>query len=127
VVHTRVKVNTVRFKKATLAAVARWAARLMGAFLVGLVLLLAIGEGPPNPLALTGREQALTVAFVASLAGMVLLWWRELAGGLLALGGVAGFYVIYYVTSNGWPRGWVFPLFFLPGLLALVAWRLQGK
>jgi len=117
----------VRSKRATLAAVARWAARLTGAFLVGLVLLLAIGEGPPNPFALTGREQALMAAFLASLAGMVLLWWRELAGGLLALVGVAGFYAIHYVTSGGWPRGWVFPLFFVPGLLALVAWWLRDK
>jgi len=117
----------VRLDKPTLVAIARWSARLTGAFLVGLVLVIATGEGPPNPFALTGREQALMAAFVASLAGMVLLWWRELAGGLLALGGVAGSYAIHYVTSGGWPRGWTFPLFFLPGLLALLAWRLRGK
>jgi len=112
---------------AKLVIVARWTARLLGAGLLGLLLMFLIGEGPPNPARLSPAENAMMVSLLVALAGFVLLWFREFPGGLASLGGIGAFYAIHFCSSFRFPGGWVFPLFFLPGLLALVSWSLRRE
>lgn len=99
----------------------RWVSRLLGLFLIGLILVFAAGLRF-NPLALQPTEIVMTVALLASLAGMVVLWWREGLGGAVSLAGIALFYAINFAASGRFPGDWVFPLFFLPGILALACW-----
>ncbi len=102
-------------------AVFRWAARILGALLVGLALLLAVGEGV-HPGDFDLRSGAMMLAFLTGLAGMLVLWRWELLGGGVVLAGMAVFYAIDYASSRDLPGGWVFPLCFAPGLLAWAAW-----
>ena len=104
----------------------RWTARLVGAFLAGLVALLMVGEGI-NPIQMAGRfEFAMTVAFVTALVGMLVLWKWEGIGGGLVVAGMFTFYGINLAASGRLPGGWVFPLCFVPGVLSLAYWW-QGR
>jgi len=99
----------------------RWGARILGALLVGLSLLFWIGEGLP-PLSSLGLHVSLMfLAELLCLTGFVVLWLWELPGGLVALLGITAFYGLNYAASGRFPGGWVFPLFFVPGILAVVA------
>jgi hypothetical protein len=61
------------------------------------------------------------------LFGFILLWWHELAGGLASLIGIVAFYLINYFEAAKFPGGWVFPLCFLPGALAVAAWLVRTR
>jgi len=101
--------------------VVRWIARIMGLLIVGLFLLFMMGEGL-NPLRLNGIELPMSGALFLALAGMLLLWWWELLGGVMAVAGMIAFYSINFVASGRLPGGPVFPLCFVPGVLGLVCW-----
>ena len=102
----------------------RWIARIIGLLLVGLVLLIMVGEGF-NPLALNRNESGMTGAFLVALVGMLLLWRWEGIGGIVALAGMVAFYAVNYAASGRFPSGWVFPVCFLPGILSLTSWSLH--
>ena len=112
---------------AAAALAARWSARILGAFLVGLVLLFAIGEGLPHFAAINLHLGMMFVAQLLCLIGFIVLWRWELPGGVLALIGIAAFYGLNYAASGKFPGGWVFPLFFVPGILSVVASLLDGR
>ena len=85
-----------------------------------LILAIAIGEGPPNPFKLTGRELLLMAFFLATLVGLALAVWRQLIGGIVILTGIAGFTII-----GGMQETWLFYAFWLVGLLNILCWRLR--
>ena len=101
--------------------IVRWIARIVGSMIVGLVVIIKIGEGF-NPANLNGIELAMSAAFWAALTGMIVLWRWEGTGGLLVVGGMLVFYALNFAASGRIPGGWVFPLCYLPGVLALVCW-----
>lgn len=108
--------------------VARWTARLTGLFLLGLVLLIVVGEvvvggGGPNLAKATWLERITFLAFLAIPTGLAAILWRELLGGLLVIGGLAAFYGLNFAQAGQFPAG-LFPYFLLPGLLAIAAWAL---
>ena len=107
-------------------AALRWTARIIGALLVGLVLLVAIGEGV-NPRDFDLVTGSMMVTFLVCHAGMFVLWRWELVGGMMVLVGMGGFYAINYVSSGKWPGGWVLPVCFLPGVLALASWAVEKE
>jgi hypothetical protein len=115
--------NAAQPNDALWLTVLRWAARLSSLGLAGLVVLFAIGEGF-NPTKFKPAELALTVPFFIAWLGLCLGWRWEGWGGLLAVGGVAGFYGVHFaVTGFGrFPRGWAFPVLALPGVLFLLCW-----
>ena len=104
--------------------VLRWTARILGALLAGLVFLLAVGQGVrlQDFDVVTG---SMMVVFLVALAGMLVLWRSELIGGMMVLIGMGGFYAINYMSSGDLPGGWVLPVCFLPGVLALVSWAVE--
>lgn len=97
----------------------RWTARIVGLLVVGLLMLFAVGEGF-NPAMFTGFELGMLAALLMALAGMVLLWWREGIGGALTLGGMIAFFGLNLAATGKFPGGPVFPVCFLPGVLAVV-------
>jgi len=99
----------------------RWIGRILGVLLVGLFLVFMIGQGF-NPLTLNGTEIRLASALFIALAGMLLVWRRELLGGTMVVAGMLAFYSINFATSGRLPSGSIFPLCFVPGILALVCW-----
>lgn len=99
----------------------RWVARILGVLLVGLFVVFAIGQGL-QPLKLPGAEFGLMSVLLVALSGMLVAWRRELLGGLMIVAGMTAFYLINFTVSGQLPGGWVFPLCFVPGILALVCW-----
>lgn len=98
----------------------RWTARVLGLLLVALVLAIIIGEGF-DPTKLQGVRLFTSAAFLSALIGMVLLWRWETIGGAIVIAGMLAFYAIHFAASGRLPGGWVFPLCFLPGILALLS------
>jgi hypothetical protein len=102
-------------------AAVRWFARIGGVLLVGFLGLFVVGHGgPPNVLALQGPEQLefLGVAMIA--LGVLVGWWRNVAGGILSLAGFALFCAVEFAVNGAAPGG-VFPLFCLPGVSLILA------
>jgi hypothetical protein len=107
----------------------RWTARLVAILLLGTVFLIFIGEGllgggGPNLAKMDWTGRLMFVAMWGSVAGFAVLWWRELLGGLLVIGGTAVFYWLNHRASGKFPCG-AFPLFYVPGILAVVSWALS--
>jgi len=94
-----------------------------------LVLLFIVGEGF-QPRQLTPSTGLMFVAIFTSVIGMLVLWRSRLIGGLIVTGGMAAFYFTNFAISGQFLGGWVFPLCFVPGVLALTSWavsRLQQR
>lgn len=100
----------------------RRAARLTSLLSIAGLLMFAIGEGFD-----TGRlapaEWAGFLFFpVGLIAGLIIGWKSELAGGLIALISLLGFYLIYgLLLSGSLPSGPAFLVFALPAFLFLAA------
>ena len=105
---------------AVLISVLRWTARILSLLAVGLVLLLAIGEGL-DLTQFTVRELVLFAFFPLGVCvGMLLAWRWEGWGGSLTVASLTGFYLADYLASGGFPRGVAFIAFAAPGFLFLL-------
>lgn len=105
-------------------AVARWTARVVGTAILALIITIGIGEGLPNPLVLSIREQLLFIALATMIVGLVAAWKWERIGGLLILCGPPFFAVV----NHGIRIKLVFGPMFLVGLLFLgYGWRRGRK
>ncbi len=103
-----------------ISTIARWTARINGALILALILALAIGEGVPNPLHGSIRENLLTVAMLTMIVGQIVAWKWERIGGLLVLGA----FVLFAVVNHRVPLNIVFVPWLLTGLLYLACgWR----
>jgi hypothetical protein len=78
-------------------SVARWTARTIGVGLLALIAILAIGEGGPNPMQVSLRENLLGAALLAMLVGQIVAWKWEGTRGLLVLGG----FVLFAIVNPG--------------------------
>ena len=104
------------------ANVLRWTSRIYAALLGGLVIAIAVGEGPPNPF-----TQPLPVAIElfgmgAVVAGCFLVWKWEGMAAILAIAGMLAFHII---EKKLWLMG-ALPLFDLAGVLFLFTWYFSG-
>jgi hypothetical protein len=106
--------------RSTVVAV-RWTARLSGLLLLALVVVFAIGEGgPPNVLDQPRPVQLQFAGMFLMLAGFLIGWRWEAAGGITAVAGFALFLAIE-IATNGGPPGGAIPLFLIPGVLLLIS------
>ena len=101
-----------------LLLVLRWLARITGLMLAGLGLFFVVGEGPPHPVRQPISVQLEFLAMLLMLAGFLLGWRWEAAGGILAVVGFAVFFATEMVV-NGRQPGRAIPLFAIPGVLFL--------
>lgn len=98
----------------------RTVVRLASLLVVGLVVLIYVGEGGFNPFRLTGSEAALMTLFWIAIAGLVVTWWSESLGGALTVGGMLCYYLAHRWIAGTWPAGWAFRLIALTGALVLI-------
>lgn len=103
-------------------AACRWIARILGLLLIVFMVVLAIGQNF-DVMGLNGIEFTMSLALLAALIGMAVLWKWDGVGGLLTIGGMVAFYGLNFAASDRFPGGRVFPLCFVPGVLALACWR----
>jgi hypothetical protein len=107
----------------SVAVVTRWVARVWSIVSIVAVLAFAVGEaaggnGPgPTPQEWVG----LALWPIGVGVGLVVAWFREELGGILALGCLIAFYVWSLLRSGHLPRGPFFFLMAAPGLLFLIA------
>ena len=114
--------STVAAKHESLAVRAtRWTGCITGTALILLFVVFALGLGLP-PL---GNLNASFLAIGVMLVGFALMWWHDLAGGILSLVGIGLFYVLEFAANGHAPGGWVFPLCFVPGVLGIMSWTLR--
>ena len=97
-----------------------WLVKGVGLAVLGLLLAIFIGEGPPNPFKLSARELFIMVMLLITLAGLALAVWRQLIGGIVILAGVAS-----YTIFSGIEHNWVFYAFWLIGPLNIICWKLR--
>ena len=103
--------NTTRL----LAATCRWTARIIGTLLVLIVVLIAIGEGMPNPFTQPMTAQVGFLALALIMMGVLGAWRWELAGGTLSLVGWGLFVVAVTHPARG--LNWFVGALALPGVL----------
>jgi hypothetical protein len=99
----------------------RWAARLLGAFLVGIVLLVFIGEAGFNPLKLRPTEAIQMFLFLTNCIGLLIAWRWPFIGGAISTGGMLLFFAVEFTVTGGIPKGLVFHLMLLPGILFMLS------
>src|ERR1039457_6934055 len=98
----------------------RWSARGLSILAMGIVLLFAFGEGL-NLSHFTVRELVLFVFFPLGVClGMVVAWRWEGLGGGITVASLAAFYLVHRLSSSGFPRGFAFLVFAVPGILFLL-------
>jgi hypothetical protein len=103
-----------------LEAGVRWTARVLATLLVGLVLVILVGEGF-NPFKLKPVEATQMTFFLAACTGLVVAWRWPLIGGTMATGGMILFFADEFAATARFPTGLVFYLMLLPGILFLLS------
>lgn len=117
--------DTQDIKKHSLPLILRWTARIASIGSVALILAFFIGEGF-NPSSLTLREWAGFLFFpLGTVTGMIVAWKREGAGGVISVGSLLAFYIVHFLFSGTFPRGYAWIVFSSPGILFLASWLLR--
>jgi hypothetical protein len=106
-----------------IARVLHWVSCLCGTALVLLLGAFAISDPPPLALLLDPQLGALLLM----AAGLLYTWRNNLVGGVISITGAAVFYLMNFTKAGNFPSGWVFPVCFVPGLLAVIAGLLQYR
>jgi hypothetical protein len=104
----------------------RWTARLLAACLVGLVVVIYLGEGF-NPFKLTAIEALQKTFFLITCVGLVVGWRWPLIGGVISTGGMLLFVAIEFAVNGRFPRGPVFHLMLLAGILFLPSGSMRRR
>ncbi len=101
-----------------------WVVKGAGMALLLLVVVIAVGEGLPNPLKLTAIELVQITNFLAVLSGLVLaLRWQGL-GGLFTVAGIFLFSIVETIEHQKlFAGGWFFVIASV-GIVNLVCWCL---
>ncbi len=107
-----------------LATSLRWSARLLSLVVIVLVVLSAfVPAGPP-----TGAQLVGLVFFPGVVCiGMLLAWWREPLGVLVATAGLAVFYAWSAISGAHFARGPWFVVCWSPTLLFALSWLLGRR
>ncbi len=99
----------------------RWTARILSLASLGLILMFAFGGEEAGGMPTLREWGALTFFPIGVQVGMLLAWKKEIAGGLIALAALGGFYAYYMFMAGSLPGGPYFALFSLPAVLFLVS------
>jgi hypothetical protein len=109
-----------------LETVLRWVARAWG--VASALLLLAFAFGGREHFRPTAGEAVALLLFPGGVvAGFLLAWRREVAGGLVTVGSLALFHLYEFAASGRWWLGPYFLLFAAPGFLHIAAALLGAR
>ena len=111
------------------AAVCRWAARISATAFCAFIVMIAVGEGMPNPLSQPLEVQLGFVGLGAMMLGFMAGWVWELAGGILSLAGIGLFCAVVARLSPS-RMNWFILSLLAPGALYLASFllrRLAGR
>ena len=108
-----------------IAWLCRWTARVLGSVLVFICVVIAIGQGIPNPFTQPVAVQIGFLALTLILSGMVAGWRWELTGGIVSLIGWSLF--VASVMKGPRPITGFLATLALPGPLFVVSALLKGR
>ncbi len=101
--------------------IVRWTARGGSLASIGFMLASVLAQHA-NPFQMQSPDLVLFLCFPSAVAaGVVLAWFWELGGGVIALGGLAAFYAANRFLGGNFPQGWKFLAIAIPGILCLVS------
>ena len=112
-------------QRLNLERVIRWIARILSLFNTVVLLFFVFGE--PFPVFRLRAAEWLGLALfpVGVVVGFVIAWWKEGLGGLITIGSLLAFYLVFGFLLNGnLKQGLGFIFFAFPGLLFLLTWWL---
>jgi len=101
--------------------VLRWVARIWSIASVGLLCAFLFGEGPPP---VTVKHMLFPFGV---MLGLILAWWFERIGGLVAAACMLLFYVLEYLGYGRFPKGYAFILISAPSVLFLLCGSLRAR
>ncbi len=103
-----------------------WTARIWA--LLSIALLAAFASSPSEPAWPTLGEWLGLAFFPGAVAtGLAVGWRHELVGGLVAIGGLIGFYIWHFAFDGSWPGGPYFALFTTPAAVFLASHFLRAR
>jgi hypothetical protein len=105
-------------KNILLAVVFRWTGRILGALLAIFVVMIALGEGMPNPLTQPLDVQIGFLALALIVLGILAGWRWEFFGGILSTAGWCLFFASVVQSKH---LTWFFAVLILPGILYLLS------
>ncbi|MCK4753219.1 MAG: hypothetical protein KAS75_07215 [Planctomycetes bacterium] len=100
-----------------------WAVKGAGLAMLLLILVIAIGEGPPNPFKLSTKELFMMTSLLVTCFGLGFVLWRQLIGGVIILVGM----IVFCVFNSRVPDLWVIHVLCLLGLLNVFYGWLKRK
>jgi hypothetical protein len=96
-----------------------WLARCASVISIVLLASLFVGEGF-HPDRIAAKEWLGLLFFpLGVVLGMIVAWWKETIGSVVAVGSLGAFYVVYGFILGSHIGGWWFLAFTLPGFLFL--------
>lgn len=103
----------------------RWVARFSSILSIGLILGFIIGEG----IHYSSMNEWLGFLFFpfGISVGMILAWQKEGLGGSITILSLIIFYIIYFLSTDTFPKGLAWLLFSIPGFLFLLCWFRSKK
>jgi hypothetical protein len=100
-----------------------WLACVLGTLIIMLFFIFAIAQEPPFELLLNPQAWMLSLV----ICGFVIVWWNDILGGAVSVAGIVLFYFLNILEAGIPPSGWVFPLCFLNGLLAIAGGIVRAR
>jgi len=94
----------------------RWTARIIGVLMVVSTLMIAIGEGMPNPFTQPMIVQVGFLALALMIVGILAGWRWELSGGIMSLAGW-GLLAIPVIKHSSRGMNPFFVVLAMPGIL----------
>ena len=111
------------------ATVCRWIARIVGALLVVVIVVIAVGERMPVGDMLTHPkftfEMLGGIGIFLVVAGLLAGWRWELIGGIITLIGACSIFVSMKITGNG-RITWFLAALAAPGVLYITSHLLRS-
>jgi len=105
------------------ATLCRWVARIVSAFAVAVIVIIAIGEGMPNLLTEPAMVQVGFVGLALIVVGFFAGWRWELAGGVLSLVGIC---LIFGPSIVNGKITWFFAVLIAPGVLYITSYLMRS-
>lgn len=102
----------------------RWIARAWSVASIVVIIAFFIGEGF-DLAKITPKETLGLIFFPFGMClGLIIAWWKEGLGGLVAVGSLLAFYAVHLATAGTFPSGWAWLVFAAPGFLFVFLWCL---
>lgn len=107
----------------------RWGCFVLGLFIIGILLVFAVGEGGP-PMFTVSLESLMTWSLLVWCLGISVSFRWLGAGSTLGLSGISAFNVLGYLRGGSLSAGPIFLLMWIPPLLFFGVWivgKVAGK